>query len=64
MACSLCEGPTSSTETDMCDECEDEELLIHSCEACIWHACESCTRLKQLSLRLRWRAITTVFSHC
>ena len=37
---------------DMYDECNDEDLLIQSCEACIWHACGPCTRLKQLRLRL------------
>ena len=60
VACLVCEGPTSSIEEDMCDECEDEDLLIHSCEACIWHACGPCTRLKQLRLRLSWRAFMTV----
>ena len=51
----------ASIEEDMCDERKDEDLLIHSCEACIWHACEPCTRLKQLRLRFCQRDIITVF---
>ena len=50
MACSLREKPNIfSMEEDMCDESTDDDLLIQSCEACIWHACEPGTPLKLLS---------------
>ena len=51
IASRLRKGPTSATEEEICDQCEDDGLLIRSFEACIWHDCEPCTRLKQLSQR-------------
>ena len=53
MACSLCEGPTPTVEEDMSDECKDDDLLIQSCEVCIWRACELC-RTNPLPTKTRW----------
>ena len=36
---------TSSKESDMCKECNEDVHIVRVCEACIWHACAQSTSL-------------------